>query len=326
MEILALSANDDGVTTMASRGGGGFATFDLPLPLPAGARLGALLLAAAGHAGIPDPADEPRIVAALAAAIAQGCGWTEVEHRLRLAGNDTEQWLLTRFVLRRDGAGRPVAVTGLHLDITARHRDTLLAELVSRELAHRMRNVFAVVASILRLSLRGTPEAELQAQELGGRLAALSLAYRLLEPSADPDAPRELRLGALLGELMAPFEGGATLHMDADVADLAVSERAATGLALILHELASNAAKHGALAPGRGRLRLEALARPGAVLLRWHESLAVPGLREPVAAGFGSMLFDRLSADLFGAPMQRHWRPDGLQVELLLPLEQLVPA
>ena len=135
-----------------------------------------------------------------------------------------------------------------------------------------------------------------------------------------------MALGALLAELLAPFEGGAAMRLDDGVAEIALSERAATGLALILHELATNAAKHGALVRGEGSVLLEGLARPGATLLRWQESRPGAAVRAPQGSGFGSTLFDRLSLDLFGTPMRRDWRAEGLVAELLLPLDRVAPG
>ena len=95
-----------------------------------------------------------------------------------------------------------------------------------------------------------------------------------------------------------------------------------TGLALLLHEFATNAAKYGALASTEGRLSVDWTVVDGELRLTWREAGGPPLDGEPESKGFGSVLTDATVAQ-FGGRLSREWRPEGLVIELSIPLERL---
>jgi two-component system CheB/CheR fusion protein len=98
---------------------------------------------------------------------------------------------------------------------------------------------------------------------------------------------------------------------------------AVTSMALLLHELATNAIKHGALSLPTGRVDLGCSVEQDELLLRWQERGGPPLDGPAMSEGFGSVLAHRTVTGQFGGRIDRDWRPEGLIVHLSLPLERL---
>jgi len=103
---------------------------------------------------------------------------------------------------------------------------------------------------------------------------------------------------------------------------VAVGARAVTGLALLLHEFTTNAAKYGALSSTEGQLSVDWTAADGELRLTWREAGGEPLDGEPENNGFGSVLTNA-TVTQFAGRLSREWRPEGLAVELAIPLERL---
>lgn len=194
----------------------------------------------------------------------------------------------------------------------AQQREQLLA----REVDHRAKNLLAVVQSVVQLT-RADSADELK-KGLTGRIQALANAHALLADSRWDG----VELSQLVADEMAPFAGGALPQVTFDGPGLRLSPAAAQSLALVLHELATNAAKYGALVTSNGRLSIgwKRLDEPsGSLVLEWIETTPDP-VREPSSLGFGSRII-RASVErqLRGRVTQR-WLKSGLHCTLEVPL------
>ncbi|MFN3688656.1 HWE histidine kinase domain-containing protein [Salinarimonas sp.] len=207
------------------------------------------------------------------------------------------------------------------------------ALLVHRELMHRIKNIFTVVSSLATLSARTMPEARSVAEALRARIEALGRAHDYVRPRGVPseaagegEAP-EQSVAGLLAALLAPYadEGEARLAIACDAAR--VGPHAATALALVVHELATNSVKYGALAVAGGRVRMscsvEEGARAGRYAIVWTEEGGPPLDGPPTQMGFGTLLSQRAARAQLGAEIVHEWAREGLCVRLSIPIEKL---
>jgi two-component sensor histidine kinase len=214
----------------------------------------------------------------------------------------------------RVGATGEHRVAILFNDITQRKRDEERLVLLYREIDHRAKNMLTLTASIARLTDAQTvPEYK---ENLVGRINALAISQRLLsETSAE-----ETEVARLLEEELAPFQVAGAPRVTLGGPAVILDHRTAQALAMAVHELATNAAKHGALSTSAGRVSVEwALADNGQVRLRWSET-GGPAVSEPSQHGLGIGTIMSCGQDEFGsAQVGFDWRPEGLVCDLTLP-------
>ena len=248
----------------------------------------------------------------------------EIEYRLRHRSG-RYRWTLGRALPIRDGKGRITRWFGTCTDIDAQKRAAEQNEILTHELSHRIKNIFAVIAGLIGLTSRHAPEARAYARDLGQRIAALGRAHDFARPHSEHSRPEsgETTLQALLGELFRPYpamdEGRIVLQGD----DLAVDDKGATPLALIFHELATNAAKYGALVAPEGVVTVDAAVAAGTCTLVWRERGGPRVAGAPERSGFGTRLADLSVENQLGGTIRRSWSPEGLEVTIGLPLGSL---
>ena len=238
----------------------------------------------------------------------------EVEHRL--CRHDGEyRWMISRALPVRDGDGRILRWYGTAVDIHDIYEASESRELLAQELSHRIKNIFAVIAGLVSLSARQHPEAKAFADELSATIRALGRAHEFVRPA---DGARRSNLRTLLEELFAPYGSGDGARVKVSGDDLAISSRTATPLALVFHELATNAAKYGALATGGGRVTLKIADDGKHVKLVWRER-GGKAVKKAPKDGFGSRLVEMSVNGQLGGSWERRFEDDGLVVELKLP-------
>lgn len=221
----------------------------------------------------------------------------------------------------RDASGEIVSIQSLSQDITQREFDIRENAMVSRELTHRIKNLFATLDAIIALSARGHPGADAYVAALRGRLGGLSRAVSFIHPMDAGDgqaAPAALR--GLLEAILAPYQRRAAIRIVGP--DVAIGTSALTSVALVLNELTTNAVKYGALSEDSGRLTVTSGLLKDHVVIRWAEDVAGPVAR-PSSTGFGSILLDRTVRRQLGGDMVYNWGDRGVLVEISLPLEVL---
>lgn len=257
--------------------------------------------------------------AALAAFVAAVDHVTPYEHRFRLLQADgTWRWVLARAVPSSDNPGR-ARWFGTLTDIDDAHREGERMEILAGELAHRIKNIFAVINGLISLRSRNMPEAKAFAEELSDTVRALARAQEYVMPLR---AITDSSMRGLLDILTAPYGvgDGRQVEVTGDRVDVAI--RAATPLALVFHELATNAAKYGALSVAEGRVHVTLDKSETAIRIGWRES-GGPPVRVPDDEGFGSRLLRMSVQSQLNGAIEHRWAPGGLEVALTIPLASL---
>jgi two-component sensor histidine kinase len=205
----------------------------------------------------------------------------------------------------------------LHRDARAQ-QDVLL-----REINHRIKNLFALTSGLITLSARNAATVEELSADLTSRLQALAAAHELTLPDLGSDHLAEgssTTVIALLKAILAPHEDQSHTRIAISGCDAPISSKALTSLALLLHELATNAAKYGALSTPSGALTIALSRVDDALQMDWHERTDPRPQGRSEREGFGTALEKAVLRGLAGT-MQKNWRSDGLSVTLTLPLE-----
>ncbi|HYF53923.1 MAG TPA: PAS domain-containing protein [Salinarimonas sp.] len=270
------------------------------------------------------PEDRERVAAIMGEVVQRG-GFYEVEHRL-LSADGTVRWIVARGECQYDEAGQPVRFPGATVEVTDLKRAEEARELVTRELAHRIKNIFAVVNGIVAMSARSEPEAKAFADRLRERLTALAQAHEYVRPhsprSRNP-AQSSQTVQGLLRMLLAPYLQEGHERFIIEGGDVAIGPNAATALALIFHEQATNSVKYGSLSTPAGHVKLGCENTGAFYRLIWQEIGGPPISGEPHRRGFGTELAARSAASQLGGALAHEWAESGLVVRLSLPVERL---
>ncbi|QIK80073.1 PAS domain-containing protein [Sphingomonas piscis] len=247
----------------------------------------------------------------------------EIEYRLRHRSGEY-RWVLGRAAALRNDAGEIVRWIGTCTDIDEGKRQAEENEVLSRELSHRIKNIFAVIGGLIGLSSRNHPEAGSFASELRERIAALGRAHEYARPHSEISRTLvgESSLQGLMIEIFKPYlrNGEQAITVDGD--EVQIDDRGATPMALIMHELATNSAKYGALSTDNGRVRVAIALADGELVIRWAERGGPPISGPPQRHGFGSRLVD-LSVHQMGGRLDREWNAQGLDAVLTVKPEHL---
>ena len=188
-----------------------------------------------------------------------------------------------------------------------------------REVNHRIKNFFALVPALVQLSARTATDAGSLAGAIKDRIGALSRSHALTLNAFSSD--HGVSLDALIRAVLEPYQDAADAFSFAGPS-VRLSGRIGNAVALALHELATNAAKHGVFSTPGGRVTIswEAPQRDGArsLTMTWQEDGGPPVEGPPARAGFGTSLLDRLIAAQ-GGTIEREWRRAGVRVRIGLP-------
>ena len=150
-------------------------------------------------------------------------------------------------------------------------------KLLLQEMNHRVKNLFSLANSVVALSARSAKTAEELAAAVGDRLLALARAHALTLPDLSDGtyaAEGTTGLHALVRTILSPYEErtkSGVARVEIDGPDIAVANSSVTGLALLLHEFATNAAKYGALSTPAGRVRIDCAEDGDRFVVTWHE-------------------------------------------------------
>jgi PAS domain S-box-containing protein len=243
----------------------------------------------------------------------------EIEYRLRNA-EGKYRWTLGRALPIRDAEGHITRWFGTCTDI---HEQKLLMEqreMVSQELSHRIKNIFSVINGLIGLSTRTHPQLKELASELRARIMSLGQAHDFVRPHSARSQPTatQTTLKGLLEKLLSAYQSE-TRRVRISGEDFRIDDRSATPLALIFHELATNAAKYGALSTHEGCVAIEISKSPDDIIIQWGESGGPKIERVPNVEGFGSKLIDLSISNQLGGRISNSWNPGGLQVVATIP-------
>jgi two-component sensor histidine kinase len=237
---------------------------------------------------------------------------------------DELKWISARG--QGDDAGMVERIMfGIFIDVTGRKQAEEGRELLAGEMSHRVKNLLAIATGLTAITSRSTTTTNDMARELTLRLTALGRAHDLVRPvPGQTEAPSAL-LGDLLSVLLAPYDdlGAFTGRVRVSVPRMSVGESATTIIALIVHELATNSLKYGALSVDAGLLDVSCSAHDEAVTLVWTER-GGPKVKEPLGAGgYGSKLVERSVTGHLRGSIDYKWAEDGLVVTLKINPDKL---
>ena len=238
----------------------------------------------------------------------------ETEFRLRRPNGEV-RWCIGSAAASLDGDDRVIRVSGVTIDITERKRAEQRQNLLSREVDHRGKNALALVQSIVRLTRADSIHDYSKAVE--GRIAALARVHTILSLSSWEGA----ELSRLIDEEMAPFITKDARRVVAAGPKVRLEPSTAQTLALALHELATNAAKYGALSSLSGRITVNWKLSPDCLELEWRED-AGPPVQTPLSQGFGTKSVIASIETQLGGRARFDWRPEGLCCQLSVPVPE----
>ncbi|MDB5741530.1 MAG: histidine kinase [Alphaproteobacteria bacterium] len=265
------------------------------------------------------PADRDRVRAAFAATRAIH-GPYEIDFRI-LVGE------LVRWVSAR-GKGEDAGIVGrvvfgIFIDVTGRKQAEEANELLAGEMSHRVKNLLAIARGLTDITSRSTDTAKEMARDLTLRLTALGRAHDLVRP-LHGNQGRAALLGDLLSVLLAPYDdlGAFSGRVRVSVPRMGVGEGAANALAMVVHELATNSLKYGALSVETGLLDVSSDSQGDEVIITWTERGGPPA-DCPTGTGYGARLVERIVSGQLGGAIERDWTHEGLTVRLRMQAKSL---
>jgi PAS domain S-box-containing protein len=263
------------------------------------------------------PDDRTRTESAIKEVIETGREKHEFEFRIIRRDDGTVRWILNRGGVIKSPDGRVERVVGVLIDITHRKAAELRQQLLLNELKHRVKNTLSVVQSIASQTIRSRPDPSQFMEAFASRIASLARSHDLLTQNVWQGAA----LRDVVETAMKSFQTD-DQRIAMSGPDNMLSADAAVSLSLLLHELATNAAKYGALSEPNGRLLISwSAAQQGAeptITLLWEEN-GGPPVKPPQSQGFGSRLVHAIAAQLNGT-VKLDFAPEGVRCQLNFPM------
>lgn len=242
----------------------------------------------------------------------------EIDYRLQHVGGGWRWTRVRASPIYSDG--QLISFAGMNTDISERKRVEEHLLLLVREMSHRIKNVFATVGALITMNARSVGTAKELANAIQGRLTALARAHELTRPgliNPGDEIGRGTTLHALIEAILSPYVSSEQeRRVKTDGVEVVVAAGAVTNLALALHELATNAAKYGALSVATGRIMVSWTVDDGELRLKWQERGGPRIGGPPKHEGFGSLLTRRAVEDQFEGRISYDWESEGLVVHL----------
>ena len=266
------------------------------------------------------PADRDRVRAAFNATRSVA-GSYEIDFRI-LLGDDV-RWISAR----GRGADEGIAdgfMFGIFLDVTGRKQAEEGSELLAGEMSHRVKNLLSIATGLTQLTGRSASSVVQMTGELTDRLTALGRAHDAVRPLPGNQG-RAALLGDLLSVLLAPYDETAAFsgRIRVAVPRMGIGELAASTLAMVIHELATNSVKYGALSSSAGFLDISSSTEAGRIHLIWAETGGPPIVGHPELTGFGSRLIARTVSSQLRGELAYDWQESGLVVTIGMPEDAL---
>ncbi len=267
--------------------------------------------------GLIHPDDECRVMETWGACLKTGTPYS-IDYRFRYHDGGY-RWLRVQAKPLRNAQDAIVRWYGTSTDIDDAKRLEAEREAVARELDHRIGNLFALVGGLVNVSIREGDTVQVMADVIHGRLRALHEAHSLIRRDNIGGVSSMI---ALLQMLLRPYDdGGGRVSVSGD--DVQIAARAVTPVALVFHELATNAVKYGALRGSGGALRITLSRRDDCLIIDWKEECPSPPSVSD-GTGFGSKLFKTVVEGQLRGAATRLVTPEGLSIGTRLPLSSLI--
>ncbi|GGA05501.1 hypothetical protein GCM10010923_14120 [Blastomonas marina] len=277
-----------------------------------------------GWAGMFHEEDQPKAWAKWNHSLETGEPY-EVEYRLRHHTGEY-RWMLGRAypIIGTDGIIQ--RWIGTCTDIEDQKRAALENEILSQELSHRIKNIFAIISSLISLTARARDAFGEHASELLGRIKALGRAHEIVRPHSEKSRPSlgVVTLSDLLETIFEAYPAFSEGRISVLGGDTVIGSKSATPVALIFHELATNAMKYGALSTSAGKVRLELVEVEDEIRLEWKETSGKGGTLEEPLSGFGTRLIDLAISQQLGGSYERRWTEHGLEISMVFNRNRLI--
>ncbi len=275
-----------------------------------------------GWAGMFHPDDQDRAWAVWQHSLATGEPY-QTEYRLR-RHDGQYRWTLGRALPIFDDTGAIVRWFGTCTDIHEAKLASEEREVVAQELSHRIKNIFAVISGLIGFSARANPGFATVADDLRARVIALGRAHDFVRPHSAQSRPvaDQTSLQGLLAELFEPYQSRTASRITISGDDVAIDDRSATPIALLFHELATNATKYGALYNDNGAILVHSRRVGDRIVIEWRER-GGPMVQAPAKTGFGSQLIELSAVRQLAGTVAQRWERSGLEVEITLPESSL---
>jgi len=267
------------------------------------------------------PADRDRVRAAFIASRAI-IGPYEIDFRIMIG--EEVRWVSAR------GQGDDEVmvdrnVFGIFIDVSGRKQVEEGNELLAGEMSHRVKNLLAIATALTSITSKSSESTADMASQLAHRLTALGRAHDLVRPLPG-HAKTDALLGDLISVLLAPYDdlGAFSGRIRVSVPRMGVGEASATTLALIIHELATNSLKYGALSSETGTLDVSSTGHDVEdIVIVWTER-GGPHIAAPTGTGgFGSKLINRAMSTQLGGSIICDWATEGVIVTLRMKRSRL---
>lgn len=205
---------------------------------------------------------------------------------------------------------------GVFLDVTERKMAEEGRELLAGEMSHRVKNLFAIASSLARISSRSTKTTDEMAHDISQRLDALGRAHELIRPSLTKQK-KALELSELLATILGAYDDKGTIgdRICVKLPCVMVGESSITTVALVIHELATNSIKYGALSSG-GTVNVSGSVDEDRVIIVWTERGGPPLTIHRGQPGFGSRLVHSSISSQLGGSITFDWPEVGAVVTL----------
>lgn len=266
------------------------------------------------------PADRDRVRAAFSATRSVA-GSYEIDFRIIVG--DEVRWVSAR------GQGADVGMVdgsmfGIFLDVTGRKQAEEGSELLAGEMSHRVKNLLSIATGLTQLTGRSALSVEQMTRALTERLTALGRAHDVVRPLPGQQGKAAL-LGDLLSVLLAPYDETAAFsgRIRVAVPRMGIGEQTASTLGMVVHELATNSVKYGALSSPEGSLDLSSRVDEDRLYLTWAETGGPTISISPELRGFGSRLIARSVTSQLGGELTYDWQEHGLVVTIAMRHEKL---
>jgi two-component system, chemotaxis family, CheB/CheR fusion protein len=241
---------------------------------------------------------------------------------VRIRKDGSPVWISLTVSPVKDAKGDVIGGSKIARDMTESRHAAAQQEMLIGELSHRVKNVLATVQAIMSQTIRQSTSLNDFQMAFEGRLRALARAHDLLVDKNWTGA----EIGQLVSQTLAPYRTQDAGHIAADGPQLTLPPQASVALVMILHELATNAAKYGALSRSVGKLEVtwqRADNDGGSVIrMQWSET-GGPPVKPPARQGFGTKLIERSTAYELSGQARLDYAPEGLHCELIFPWTQL---
>lgn len=261
------------------------------------------------------PADRKTTIGRLREALASG-----KEYDGLFRATKSGRWLLGRGRVHEwDADGRPTVFLGINVDVTEGQLASERTRLLLRELNHRVKNTLAMLQSLARQTLRQTSDPVQFMDAFAGRLQSLSEAHGLLSDHEWGVIHLKMLLQKQIMPYALDYDSQIEIHKD----EVELGPDQAVGLGLVLHELATNARKYGALSVRSGKVVITARVlnedNQHVLNMTWHE-VGGPPVDPAGRRGFGSVLIERSLDKILGSSVHVEYLPKGLTAVIRMPL------